>query len=297
MNRIVIISCSGQSPAYSLPAAWTARLWNAAGWDTVALVMGHGKDPLWETPRSAMSLREIEAAARVVGIGNGRDPWLPVPSWSHNPGFHACTGCRRVAAATMFGPDDYILIGDADMLPLDVSGIVPSDDDKFTVWGADYFERCNYKWTRWPTCYQGAKASVWKEIMKPRCSSFEAEFFDHMERTKDHSAARYGFHSPGNAHWDCEPGFHAMHDQWDGREARTVLHNRMPNERRLVLGDYAKVGCDHAARYVEPDPIDCHVRDRWLSNANWQVLMDHSPRVPAEMKRMFTELRKEYMAL
>jgi hypothetical protein len=298
----VVFSASAQSDAYCFTAIPCAHLWRLAGWEPVILMMGGWNTRSeWDlSPRGQYVRRHLCSNGFITQpVGVGKDPWMRIPEGSHNPGFHSSTMCRRIACASgMFAADDVVVLGDVDMLVLDGSVLPKSCDSSFVIVGADYFPLGPGVWQRYPSCYQIAEARTWREIMMRRGSpdTIERDTYMHMLWTEEYCRKTNGEFAPGKARWDCEPSWGALLDPWSERNpSRLSLIDRSPGtsaERRLILQANPQPRHIHCA-----DPIDCHVRDRWLSDANWQILMANSPRVPAEMRALFSQLRAEYLSL
>lgn len=228
-----------------------------------------------------------------IGEGNG-EPWIiPFPHWSHNPSFHAATMCRRIAAAILprFNAEDYIIIGDADMLLLNPSYFTchpPAHG--LTVWGSDFFDPYPNGDVHYPTCYLGATNEDWRTIMACGDGTVEEETVGLFNDTAEYAAAVQGrWGEDQYPKQDCEPAFHALLREC---EHEMNIHEypraHLPLAGRLVAGKGEVIPAGF-------DPIDCHIRDRWQNDEVWESLIQHSKRLPPYLLNWMTDTRKLYL--
>jgi len=144
--------------------------WLASGSKDDGILVGNEGE--WDKPREQRALAELERAGSRIE----RIPWLPVPAWSHAPHFHAATACRRPAAALLVDPDDYVVLGDADMLLLDGTYLSPDPAKRLQIWCFDAYEGH----ARYPSCYQGAAATTWRELLNLSSTALAAATWEHM---------------------------------------------------------------------------------------------------------------------
>ena len=264
---------------YYVPCAMSAILWRWAGFRP--FIMKFGPMDGWQEQLAQRTLEEIEKTNPIIK----EIELFPVPAWSGNQRFHCITGSRRLAAGMWFDPHSYIMLGDADMLLLDNDTLIPEPSMSFHCWGVDMFHEDEREHPRWPSCYQGATAGIWKEIMRPSSDDLAKATYDHMEATKEFVDAHY------RGHWNCEPGFHAMLSQWRGYPKYCWQGKRKNNGicygRRIYLRD----------NLIPRDPMDCHIRNDWRQDMNWDTLMDNTPRVPSNIKTQLCNYRNDCLQI
>lgn len=248
-ERYVLITVTPDQARYYAPCALACELWRAMGWTPWVVLFG--ERAAWQAPGP-------RAAADVMmrlpsRIGSAQLP--RVPAWSQNPKFHAATAPRRILAALWTEPDDVVMLGDADMLPLEPQFFARAwrKADGLTVLGADaYSPECR----RWPACYQVATSGVWREIMglggELGKKGLDQLTWDHMERTRPILPAW------AKGIWHCEQGFQAMVAQWSGWPDRVELVKRNPDQR---WGGFDRL--DVRVPILPVRAIDCHIRGDW----------------------------------
>lgn len=245
MNRHALFSTTADH--YCAAAPLSALAWAHFGWTPVAMLIGEG----WDRPLPSLVRCELERIGQTVRVGS-----FEVPSWSHVPRFHMATACRRPAIPLIFAPDDYVVLGDADMILLDGKYLAPSSKP-FNQYFANVYDGVYPAGVvRYPSCYQAATARTWGEILSPRGSSIAEVTVDHMERSRGYEN-RYG------TNWDCEQGFHNFLDPWIAAHPDGIaLHHK---RNRLQKDDYPAF------------PVDCHIRQNMADEKLWGNLIDAAP--------------------
>lgn len=143
--------------AYFIPIV--SQMWKSLGYYPVTLVLG--QEPEWAiNTKTSFVLEHIRKHSavvpirRVVGI---KDSTVVQIS-------------RIFASAHEFVDDDYLLTSDADMLPLDKNWFHQQNPSKqFHIFGADAYGR-----RRFPICYLGATAGIWRKLMKTQPIGIDA---------------------------------------------------------------------------------------------------------------------------
>lgn len=264
---------------YYVPCGMSAILWQWAGFRP--FIMQFGPMDLWDQPLAQRALEEIKKTDPIIK----EIELFDVPAWSNNKRFHCITGSRRLAASMWFDPHSYIMLGDGDMLLLHDDYLIPEPTMSFHCWGVDMFHEDEREFPRWPSCYQGATSGIWREIMKPASDDLAKATCDHMNQTKQYALEHY------RGQWNCEPGLHAMLSQWHGYPRYCYQGKRKgkPTEygRRLYLRQ----------RWTPADPVDCHIRNDWRQNMHWELLMQHSPRVPSDVKKRLDNYRDDCLQI
>jgi hypothetical protein len=229
---------------YGAAGPIVAQSWREIGWTPVGLLIG--TKPRFAGPDSIKAEFTLALDWYV--------PSFPVPDWSHVPQFHMATACRRPSIPLLFKPDDYVLLTDGDMLPIDAAYFEQADmrPGMFTQFFADVW-RGQYPpgVTRYPSCYQGATASTWAEICRPKGDTIAEVTWDHMERS-------HGYEKRFGTNWDCEQGFAYYLDPWIA--ANPDRFKMIPKGPRLQRLEYVD------------NPVDAHIRQDWKDEKLWARL-------------------------
>lgn len=257
MDRYALLVVTPQQPRYFVPAVFSARLWSWAGFRPVVYALGD-----WSG--TALTARVLSMLRGLAEVRQRRLP--PVCRWSHHPLFHAATAPRRLWAALEFEDAAYVMLGDADMLLLDNQYLNGLSAVALQVWGADMYDEAE---SRWPACYQGGTAAVWRAVMQPGSTDPEVATLCHMERTREYAESRFG-------KWDCEPGFHAELAQRSGAVPVETF-------RRGPLGAYKGRLYVRRPVLLPTRPVDCHIRGDWFADGKWALLGEHRGRVPGHV--------------
>lgn len=157
-GRLAIISSDiNEFYSFFLPVASLA--WFRCGWEPLCLLVG---DPqLWnETPRARFALETT------VRLG-ARTAFIPAAQ-----GFRVATTAQVVrllaSALPSVQDEDYLLTSDVDMLPLDPKFFVGQDMAlDFHVFSSDAYADLTKGLfpPKFPMCYLGASATVWRDVM------------------------------------------------------------------------------------------------------------------------------------
>jgi len=262
---------------YYVPCGMSAILWRWAGYRP--FIMQFGPADGWNKPLASRALEEIKKTDPIIK----EIELFDVPAWSQNRIFHCITGGRRIAASMWFDPFSYVILGDGDMLLLNDDYLIPEPTMSFHCWGVDMFHKEDRRFPRWPSCYQGATAGVWKEIMRPSSDDLAKATYDHIEQTKPYVDEHF------KEVWNCEPGFHAMLSKWHGYRKYCYMAKRQHLEYSGRL--YVRT------HMVPKDPVDCHIRNDWRQDMHWEILMNHSPRVPDHIKKQLCSYRDDCLQI
>ena len=284
MKKFVVMSVTAEPWRYTVPAGMAARLWRWCGYAPVVLKYIE-QDDHWGDVVPSRALAELESlGARIVPVPMFSAPlFMPETESDENrhrrARFDAITAARRYAAAMMFEPADYVMIGDADMLMLRADYLQINRAKRFGSWGVDFFK---HSLDRWPSCYQGALSSVWREIMRPASDDIAAETIMHMVRTCPVVDDR-------GEKWCCETGFGVELRNWSGYPDAIQKETR---------GQYTYMGrLDYRHMYTPINPIDYHIRQEWVKDAAWSCLHTHAVQIPEPVWSELDAYRNECLAL
>jgi len=167
---LYVINSTDNNLFYSYFIPIVSQMWKSLGYYPVTLVLGDESE--WTTnTKTGFVLEQIRKTSAVVPI-------------KRIAGFKDSTIVqisRIYASAHEFAADDYILTSDADMLPLDKSWFHQQDPSKqFHIFGADAYGR-----RRFPICYLGATAGIWRRIMKIQPTGISAAMRISLNPTRD----------------------------------------------------------------------------------------------------------------
>lgn len=165
--RYISINSSDPNDTYSFFIPIVARAWKRLGYSPVSLLLG--KEQLWTSnPKDAFCLQKTKEESQVFFV-SGVD------------GYRNATVmqvCRVVASAIQsFHEDDYLLTSDVDMIPLSGSYFKSQDIQKrFHIFSADAYADITKGLfpPKFPMCYLGARAGLWRDIMGIR-TDFDSE--------------------------------------------------------------------------------------------------------------------------
>lgn len=164
MARFVSLSIDA-APTYAAWAPVTARLWRRIGYTPIVHTVGDG----WDAPFAQLVLRQLEALdAWIVPVA--RQPPLSVANTAR--------AVRIVAAShAALAPDDFVLMADVDMLPLNREFFDRRESflvlrPLYHVWerhgdaapGLVTTERMTAGAWQFPMCYPGATTRIWREL-------------------------------------------------------------------------------------------------------------------------------------
>lgn len=175
------------APLYASWAPIMARVWRMLGYQPIVR-MHHSEPgvPGWSRPFGVLIEREL-ADAGAMTMPVGPCPPLTMPN--------VCRSVRVFAAHDFALPDvDFILTADVDMLPLDAAffdrsedfivlrplyqlwqqarGSTPQFDDSY-LQPVDAVHPSPWQ-VRFPMCYMGATARIWRELVPPTMAEFTA---------------------------------------------------------------------------------------------------------------------------
>ena len=153
MNRAVISSDRNLDYVFFIPI--TSRFWVLRGYRPLVFLVGDAAEWIAD-PRLRLALeRTRETGAEIYFV-----PEIE--------GVRTSTVAQvsRIFAAAAPGvaDDDYIIVGDADMLPLGPwVGGGRNPGKGLQIWYSNAYDQSEYP--HWPMCYVGAEARVWREVV------------------------------------------------------------------------------------------------------------------------------------
>lgn len=141
VKKYIVLSVN-DNPDYLYFTPLTEWAWRKFGWEPILFFAGE------LTPMVKHVLFDgDEPSTRAFMVGNVQYRTATIAQIS------------RLYAGVLVQPDDYVMTGDIDMIPL--SDYWHPNFDQKTVWGFDLTGR-----TEFPICYLGMKAKYWREVMR-----------------------------------------------------------------------------------------------------------------------------------
>lgn len=140
MKKYIVLSVNDNND-YLFYTKLTEWAWRQFGWEPILFFAG-----------------EITEVVKMVLFENGSRSTRAF--MVGNIGYRTATVAQisRLYAGVLTEPEDYLMTGDIDMIPL--SDYWQPDYDRRTVWGYDLTGH-----TEFPICYIGMKAKYWCEVM------------------------------------------------------------------------------------------------------------------------------------
>lgn len=159
-NKRVLLSCDA-SPVYAFFLPIVAAAWRALGFQPTIMLVGDTPDPCrhWvKTPALDLAMREAVRAGADVRFVAARKGFLP----------STVAQCVRVTAASIDGlrPDEYVLTGDVDMIPLrDMTNFLKQGmpDAWMHLYHGYAYE--HEPEAHFPLCYMGATVEHWRHFL------------------------------------------------------------------------------------------------------------------------------------
>lgn len=160
------------------------------------------------------------------------DDVIFLPNIDNIPSGNQAMASRMLMAATDTYKDEFIMLSDIDMLPLNrdffIDSIDAISDDKFIALGGNAYNNS----IKFPICYMIANQKTFAEILNP----INLNYKDLVERMKsvkgsfvNHDITKpYPINSIG-PRFDDESLFSEFYLNWGGRNTRTVIINRAWN--------------------------------------------------------------------
>ena len=165
-----VVNATNTNLYYSYFIPIVSILWKQMGYFPVSLVLGNEAE--WNASAKTKfvyeNIRKQSTIVPIQRVNGFKDSTIVQIS-------------RIYASAFEFANDDYIITSDADMIPLSKSWFNQQDPNKqLHIWGADAYAR-----KRFPICYLGANAAVWRAVMGIRAHNIHDAMASSLDIRRD----------------------------------------------------------------------------------------------------------------